>query len=428
MSGNGAGPAGEAEDLRAQVAELRATVERQRAELVLHQSELSQTNAGLMALHAEVDRQRERASFLDEVSRTASASLRAPEVVESLVSLIEGAGEADNAAVWLVPDEVSPAGVGIPEQPPQDEAVRHVLASRNLLAPAGRLLLPLSVGPNLLGVLDLRREVRPFTEDEYPFLRAVALRAAVGLRNAGEYERERYLAERLQRAMLPTPNIPPDLELCARYVPATRGINVGGDWFDAFTRPDGTVVLTVGDVTGHGLEAAVVMGKLQNALHAYALEGHGPADALRLTHSLLSGWGSSLFASAVVVVVDLAAGRLRWSSAGHLPVLLTRPDGSVESLERPNAPLLGIPFAVDVPEYAVDLAPGSGLLLYTDGLVERRTAAIDSGLSRLADALAAVGGLPTAAAGDRILADLLDADAHDDDVCLLLCRWLTPDR
>jgi hypothetical protein len=402
------------------VRELRAIIERQRQELALHQSELSQTNAGLMALHADVDRQRERASFLDEVSRTVSSSLRGPEVIDALVGLVENSEVADTATVWPVPDDFQPAAPH-PEEI-ADDAVRHAMNTHQPVVLGERLLVPLTAGPNLLGVLDLRRDGRPFTADEDPFLRAVAIRAAVGLRNAGEYERERYLAERLQRAMLPTPNIPASLELCARYRPAQRGVNVGGDWFDAFTRPDGTVVLTVGDVTGHGLDAAVIMAKLQNALHAYALEGHGPADALHLTHTVLSDWGSTLFASAVVVAIDLVAGRIRFASAGHLPILLAR-GGEAQFLERPNAPLLGIPFPVRVPEYEADIQPGDELLLYTDGLVERRTASIDAGLRRLAEAVRSVGHLPTAAAGDRILAELLDQDEHDDDVCLLLCRW-----
>ncbi|WP_329812504.1 PP2C family protein-serine/threonine phosphatase, partial [Streptomyces sp. GSL17-113] len=119
--------------------------------------------------------------------------------------------------------------------------------------------------------------------------------------------------------MLPTLAPLRDLGLVARYRSATSGVHVGGDWYDAVTRRDGTVVLTVGDVTGHGVDAAVVMGKLQNALRAYALEGHGPAASLRLVHDLLRGLDTPLYATAVVAEVEPESGLLRWASAGHPP-------------------------------------------------------------------------------------------------------------
>ncbi|HEX3788974.1 MAG TPA: PP2C family protein-serine/threonine phosphatase [Pseudonocardiaceae bacterium] len=408
------------------VRQLRETIQRQQEELRLHQSELEQTNAGLLALHAEVERQRQHSALLDQVSRTASVSLRGKEVVTALVRLIERESVADSAAVWTRtannrlhreswPPEL-PGGVDDPD-------IEAVLANGAPVVRPRRLIVALAVGPNLMGVLDLRRDRADFVEDDLPFVTAVAARAAVGLRNASEYERERELAERLQRAMLPTVDTPAELQLCARYQPAATGVNVGGDWFDAFTRPDGTVVLTVGDVTGHGLDAAVIMGKLQNVLRAYATEGHGPAETLRLTHDLLRGWHSTLFASAVVLDLDLSTGAVRWASAGHLPVLVADAAGDVRQLAGANAPLLGVPFSASATEYLDTVSPGTTLLLYTDGLVERRSAPIDTGLSRLATAFGATASLPADEAGDRILADLLGSDDHDDDVCLLLCRW-----
>ena len=400
---------------------LRETIARQQRELRLHQSELEQTNAGLLALHAEVELQRQRSAFLDEVSRSVSASLRGREVVEALVGLIEREDVAGSAGVWLAADDSRAlTRLPHPESAP-DAAVRRVATGHQPHVEPKRLLLPLTVGPHLMGVLELLRDAE-FAEEEIPFLTAVAARSAVGLRNANEYERERELAERLQHAMLPTLSTPADLELCARYRPAATGVNIGGDWFDAFTRADGTIVLTVGDVTGHGLDAAVVMGKLQNALRAYTAEGHGPAEALKLAHHLLRGLESSLFATAVVADLDLATGRIRWASAGHLP-MLTHGNNGVRYLERPNAPMLGVPFMFDIEEYEETITPGSDLLLYTDGLIERRTEVLDDGLDRLTGAFARVTGLPTDEAGDEILAEMLDEDEHDDDVCLLLCRW-----
>jgi serine phosphatase RsbU (regulator of sigma subunit) len=409
------------------VAQLRATVEQQQRELRMHQSELEQTNAGLLALHAEVERQRQRTAFLDEVSRTVSASLDGRAVIAALVGVLERGGTADSASVWTKGDDDQvlrepPGPAGEP-----DDAVTQVLTGHPAVVRPRRLVVPLAVGPNLVGVLDLRRTDADFTPDELSFVAEVAARAAVGLHNAGEYQRERELASRLQRAMLPTLSSPQGLELWPRYRPATRGYNVGGDWYDGFNRADGTMVLTVGDVTGHGMDAAVIMGRLQHVLRAYAMEGHGPAATLRLAHDLLRGWRSSLLASAVVVELDLATGRLRWASAGHLPVLVAAPAGGIRYLERPNAPLLGVPFGVDTAEYEVCIEPGSSLLLYTDGLVERRTEAIDTGLARLAEVFGSAVHLPTPQAGDHVLTEMLRATEQDDDVCLLLCRWNGPE-
>lgn len=404
------------------VQELRAIIERQQQELEMHRSELEQTNAGLLALHAEVERQRQRSAFLDEVSRTVSASLRGRQVAEALVKLVEREGVATSAAVWLLDDAQRLHREPEPGEP--DSAVRRVVAVRRPVTDEKRILVPLTVGPNLLGVLELCRDEPDFGEDDVPFVTAVAARSAVGLRNAVEYEREREMAEQLQLALLPILDTPADLRLCARYLPAARGVNVGGDWFDAFTRPDGTIVLTVGDVTGHGLEAAVIMGKLQNALRAYATEGHGPAETLRLTHNLLRGWHSSLLATAVVIDLELETGRIRWANAGHLPVFVADANGAVRSLDEPNAPLMGVPFTFEIQEYETDLSPGDTVLLYTDGLVERRAQPIDSGMERLAEVFrAAACGAPDEC-GDRILEEMLGSDEHDDDVCLLLCRWV----
>ena len=405
------------------IARLRETIEQQHQQLRMHQHELEQTNAGLLALHAEVETQRQRLAFLDDVSRSVSASLNAKAVIAALVGLIERAGVADTAAVWTRFDEHDPPRREPHGEGPPGSAVERVLTTGEPVVEARRLVVPLAVGPTVTGVLELSRWDSDFAADDLPFVTAVAARGAGALRNAGEYERERELAERLQRAMLPTLGAPGGLELCARYRPASRGVNVGGDWFDGFTRSDGTMVLTVGDVTGHGLDAAVIMGKLQHALRAYASEGHGPADTLRLAHQLLRGWHSTLLASAVVADLDLAAGRLRWASAGHLPVLVADDDGQVRYLERANAPLLGVPFPVRITEHEVRIEPGMTLLLYTDGLVERRTEDIDTGLSQLAEVFAAALPLSTAEAGDHVLTEMLRSTEQDDDVCLLLCRW-----
>lgn len=395
---------------------LHAALWRREEELSWYSTELAQTNAGLLALHAEVEKQRREADFLDQVSRAASASLSPQEVATSLIKLIEGAGLADSATVQipgtLQDYDGQPAAIGA------SDGVADAADSRPF-----HLRLPMTAGRDVLGILDVLRHRRPYSPEEVRFLSNVAQRAAVGLRNASDYERERQLAERLQVAMLPALSVPAPLRLAARYRPATTGVYVGGDWFDAFTRPDGSAVLIAGDVTGHGVDAAVVMGKLQHALRAYSWEGHGPALALQLTHDLLLGWRTELLATVVVAELDLALGRLRWSSAGHLPPLMADADGATGYLQGANMTLLGAPGPRESRERSVPFGPGCRLLLYTDGLIERRGRDIDDGMVELERAFEEASGCGPADAADHILSRLLTTHHQDDDVCLLMCDW-----
>ncbi|EHR63072.1 PP2C family protein-serine/threonine phosphatase [Saccharomonospora cyanea] len=389
-----------------------------------HQSELEQTNAGLLALHAEIDWQRQRTSFLDEVARASARSLDATHLLDEVAELVRSQGFADTTRVWTL-TEFGLSCLDDPECEP-DQATRSAARTREpARAGALRVSVPLTAGPHVLGVFDLYRNAAEFTEDDLTLAMGIANRVAVGLRNANEYEREHELAERLQRAMLPTLASLRDLGLVARYRSATSGVHVGGDWYDAVTRPDGTVVLTVGDVTGHGVDAAVVMGKLQNALRAYALEGHGPAASLRLVHDLLRGLDTPLYATAVVAELEPETGLLRWTSAGHPPPLLQERGGEVSFLEAEHAPMLGIhiPPGLEFPQHERELPPGSSVALFTDGLIERRTSDLDAGMARLVEAFRTCESDALDARAEHVLKVMLGATDHDDDVCLLMCRW-----
>lgn len=400
---------------------LAGLVQAQERELASSRLELQRTNAGLLALHAEMDRQRRHNAFLDDVSRASATSLNAVEMLGTVARLLSDRRFADVIRVWTVSD----TGLFCPAEPagapdPTTEAAHR---TRELAQDGDRRLsVPLAAGPHVLGVLDLHRADADFGSAEVALARGIADRAAVGLRNAIMYEREHDFAERLQHAMLPDLAPLQGLDVAARYRSATRGIHVGGDWYDAVARSDGTVVLSVGDVTGHGVDAAVVMGKLQNTLHAYAIEGHGPATSLRLVHELLRDWTTSLFATAVVVELDTTTGVLRWASAGHVPPLLEDADGTLSYLDAEHAPLLGIGLQNEIPEHKRQLAPGSSIVLYTDGLIERRSSDMDAGLERLAGVLSATCGDAEPRA-EQVLQAMLGGAAHDDDVCLLLCRW-----
>ncbi|SDN56161.1 PP2C family protein-serine/threonine phosphatase [Allokutzneria albata] len=410
---------------------LLAVITEQRQALSWHQTELQQTNAGLLALHAELEQQRRRLTFLDEISRMLVTSLAEDEVLQRLVQHLVRAGFAETATAWVPVEEALSCTATTEDEIPRMPSAEVVAAARAHRAHAGSglLALPFLVGNQCLGVLELRREQPDYDEDEHELGNHVAGRAAVALRNAREYERERDLAETLQRAMLPALPQAPGIRVCARYRPATRGINVGGDWFDAFIRPDGRLVLTVGDVTGHGIDAALMMGQLQKALRAYAIEGHGPAATLRLVHQLMRTQETGLLATAVLAELDPDSGALRWAGAGHLPMALRARDGSATLLTERQAPLLGLPLAtLEVPEHSTVIEPGGGLLLYTDGLVERRHYDIDTGLRRLVDAFSADPGIQGEPLVRSMLADLLTDSRHEDDMCLLLCERVAPEN
>ncbi|MCP2258511.1 Serine phosphatase RsbU, regulator of sigma subunit [Streptoalloteichus tenebrarius] len=404
-------------------------LDQQAEALTWHQTELEQTNAGLLALHAQLEEQRRRLAFLDRISRELAVSLDPEQVLGTLVRLLRQQEFADEVHIWTLDErgrlhQPLADGWERPDHGGNGVDLAQVLRSDTArLEQAGRRLsLPLRVGPQPLGVLALCRTAASFRPDEQDLASHIASRAALALRNAREYERERELAETLQRAMLPTLPRREHAHVWAEYRPATRGVNIGGDWYDAFFRADGSLVLAIGDVTGHGLDAAVLMGELQNALRAYAVEGHGPGTTLRLVHDLLRQQRTGLFATAQVAVLEPGGTVLRWASAGHLPMMVRDADGRVTPLERAQAPLLGVPMDVTVPEHRTELLPGGEVLLYTDGLVERRGSDLDAGLVRLAEAWRAAPCGPVEGVTHHLLDALLGAGRHEDDVCLLLYR------
>ncbi|GGM45722.1 hypothetical protein GCM10012275_15950 [Longimycelium tulufanense] len=390
-----------------------------------YQRELQQTNTGLLALHAELERQRWQLAFLDEVTRRSATSLHLGQMTRILVELLRDNGFADDAAVWMVDEGGRPRRIPREGTASTADEVREVLrgGGTRLANHSRQLLTPLDVGSQRWGVLELARRRSPFRPEEKVLARHLAGRVAITVRNAREYQRERELAETLQRAMLPEPPAVAGLEFEAEYRPASRGINIGGDWYDVLVRRDGTVVLAVGDVTGHGLDAAILMGQLQNALRAYALEGHGPARTLELMHQLTRQAPTRLFATAAVV--ELApGGELRCALAGHLPPMLSDSSGRIRVLEGATAPMLGLPIDRPFAEQVDVMPPGGNVLLYTDGLVERRGCDIDSRLDTLAGTLSAVAGQNAADAARTLLHTMLGEERHADDVCLLVCRRL----
>jgi serine phosphatase RsbU (regulator of sigma subunit) len=268
-----------------------------------------------------------------------------------------------------------------------------------------------------------------FTDAELRTADIASRRAALALDNARLTTAQTRVAERLQRSLLSPPVQPDNLQLAVRYRPAVQDVSIGGDWYDAFLQPDGSTVLVIGDVMGHDLEAAAVMGQLKTLVRAIAYDRQdAPADLMRRVDLAVVGLDVASLATALVARVeqdddDRVAGlrRVRWASAGHPVPMLLQADGKVLDLDGPVGPPLGIGWSGDRADGITVVPAGSTLLLFTDGLFERRTGDLDQGRDRLRTAVEDLAGEPLEQLCDGLLADLL-ADGAEDDVALLAVR------
>ncbi|MGW2023900.1 PP2C family protein-serine/threonine phosphatase [Streptomyces decoyicus] len=241
------------------------------------------------------------------------------------------------------------------------------------------------------------------------------------LRRARVREREVVLA--LQEAMLPAPRPVGHHRAAVRYRPAVGALNVCGDWYDLAELPGDRMAVAVGDVVGHGLAAACVMGQLRSALSAAARVADGPARALEVLGIYARSVEGAESTTAVQTVIDWSTHTLSYSSAGHPPPALLHPDGTVELLDGATDPPLGArPEHVDRPEAQVAFADDAVLVLYTDGLIERRQEDIDVGLARLAEALTRHRGADAETLAEALLVDLLPPGGATDDAALVVVR------
>ncbi|WP_329110840.1 SpoIIE family protein phosphatase [Micromonospora sp. NBC_01699] len=260
------------------------------------------------------------------------------------------------------------------------DAVSPVLWHKGIRSLVG---VPMLAGKDLVGVLHVgTRAVRRFTPDDVHLLQLVADRAALACQ-ARLSSIDRAAALALQRSLLPArlPNVP-GVDTAARYVPGHQA-GIGGDWYDVFALPSGWLGLVVGDVSGHGLAAAVVMGRLRSALRAYTLECDDPADALTRLDRKVHHFEAGNLATVLYVMVSPERDRLHVSLAGHLPPMLVRPGCPADLLTLPVDPPLGVGRVRRRRTTVVDFPPEAVLVCYTDGLVERRDELIDIGLERL---------------------------------------------
>lgn len=289
----------------------------------------------------------------------------------------------------------------------------------------------LSEGELIIGVVQIGCcSPRRLTDDDVVLLRLTADRVALAIDHARAFGREHRIAETLQRSLLPDalPALP-GITLAARYLPAASESEVGGDWYDAIPLPGGRILLVMGDVSGKGLAAASMLGALRNAIRAYGIEGHGPAEIAELVNRLVL-WDDSHdhMATLVLAVLDAVSGTLDWVNAGHPPPLMIDGSGRTSFLEGTRSVPLGV---LALPAYRAErttVAPGGAVVLYTDGLIERRGEHLETGMAALA-AAAADGPLLAGALCDRVLATAAPTGAATDDVAILaLCHVALGER
>ena len=246
---------------------------------------------------------------------------------------------------------------------------------------------------------------------------------------------QRELSDRLQQALLTPPPEPDHLHVAVRYQPAEHDAQVGGDWYDAFLQPDGATMLVIGDVVGHGSDAAAAMGQLRGLLRALAYDNdESPAATLTRAERVAEGLAVSTLATAILARVERQPDRpvvgqrvLRWSNAGHIPPILLAEDGTTTLLESRPDLMLGVDTGVHRDDHTADLPDGSTLLLVTDGLVERRGSDLDEGLDRLRAVLADLGEQPLEELLDTVLARLVPRRGEDD-VAIVAVRSYPEDR
>jgi phosphoserine phosphatase RsbU/P len=417
---------------------------------------------------------RERLRFLAEVSEALISTLDTGESAQTLAELVvgrlcdwaivsvrgdDGVG-ADHALAHADParladvraylggrvpgggDESPMVQALLSGQPVQLTTIDHAMIEVSLgtdearaawgrLGTASCTIVPLRARGETFGALTLLNSFPrpPHTEMQIATAVEAARRGALALDNARLYGRQQRVAETLQRSLLSPPPHPDGLEIAVRYLPASTHMHVGGDWYDGIQQPDGATLLVIGDVVGHNVDAAAAMGQIRSIVRSIAYDRReSPARILARVDDVLTGLHIPTLATVLVARIEQAPDRaaprrytLCWSSAGHLPPLVLRPDGAVDVLGTPPEPLLGTGSVHRRSDHEGVLGPGDTLLLYTDGLVEHGRIDLDAGIARLTGVLSQLGDLSVENLGDQVLARIL-RHRSDDDIALIAVR------
>ncbi len=409
-------------------------------------------------LFDEERRMRRRSEALQDMTASLSGSVSQLDVATVAVAETMAAVDADAGALAVVVDErmrltpLTKSGyaddelrpwldVRLDEANPATRAVRRrisrlyeslddiadefpeVVAALARTGHQSFLFVPLVVGGNANGVLVTSwSEPNVLSDEERSFVQTLASQAAQAFERARQFESERTIAETLQRSVLPVslPQVA-GVRIGARYLPGTEEVDVGGDWFDAITLANGRLGLVVGDVVGKGVQSAATMAQLRNALRAFALDQMKPSSTITRLNRLAYGASETAFATLTYVVIDPSTRNCRFTSAGHPPPLAVYPDRRAEFLEGGRGLPLGAAPDTNYVQDVVELPVGTTLLLYTDGLIERRNKTIDEGLAQLFAAA-----LEAPPDPERLLEHVLDslvgAADRRDDIALLAVR------
>jgi anti-sigma regulatory factor (Ser/Thr protein kinase)/GAF domain-containing protein len=306
-----------------------------------------------------------------------------------------------------------------------DDPLQPALEAEGLVSAA---LFPLGAARRVHGVLLLGwRTAQALDPDDRAFAGTFASQCGQALDRAIRYESERTIAETLQQSVLPQALPEVDgVTFAARYLPGEAGVDVGGDWYDAFALADGSIALVVGDVVGKGVQAAATMGQLRNSLRAFASEHNDPGKVVRRLSRMVDALPEAPFATLAYLVLDPTRRRCRYVVAGHPPPLLVTPSGTAAYLEEGRSLPLGVDGDAPVEVAETVLEPGATIVLYTDGLVERRDAPLDEGLERVRHTAGSVSASPDTLI-DHVLRGVFDGVERDDDVAMLVVR-LEPTR
>ncbi|HET7397574.1 MAG TPA: SpoIIE family protein phosphatase [Intrasporangium sp.] len=412
---------------------------------VLVTAELRASPAGDQEIHVAVSSATERARYehelraartsaqrsaahlrlLQEATAALSQALGVTAVADALVAAARGSLGAASATVWLadadqrlVPHRGDVAGAG---EPPVE-----VRAGGMAVEEPDRVVIPLQGQSRLQGALVVVAREGAGDEPLDPdVLTAVGQQAGLALDRARLYEQSATVAHELQHALLDVePPVDDRFTVAAAYRPGVEMLSIGGDWYDVFGDGDRLLHLGVGDVVGRGLTAATAMGQLRTAVRVLAGPDLGPADLLARLDGFVDRVDAAQMATLAYAELDLGTGVVRFACAGHPPPVLLPSDGPPRLLWQGRSAPLGAYLDPHVREEGhLQLAPGDRLLLYTDGLVERRDRDWDEGLHLLVAAATAAQAAPPAEAVRSLMAALLEDESARDDVCVLLLAW-----
>jgi serine phosphatase RsbU (regulator of sigma subunit)/GAF domain-containing protein len=370
-----------------------------------------------------------QADTVDDAVHAAAEELRRLWRARRVLAVTFPTRSPGTEAVTGIPRLVS---VGEPAQwvdlPSQTQQMLSSVRDGDLLTPnttkPGTAAIALQHPEGVLVVWIDLAEQRPYTLEDQTLLTVLAGRLGQGLQRVHQVDQQRETALALQHAMLGPADLPHGFAV--RYQAASWPLQVGGDWYDVVDLEDGRIALIVGDCVGHGLAAAAVMGQLRSACRALLFDNPSPAAALARMDRFAARLPGAQCTTAVCAVLDPETGELVYSSAGHPPPILVHADGTIQMLDDGHTLAMGVRPNWSRPEATVTLPARATLLLYTDGLVERRRISLDDGISRAATLVQDGRASPLDDLANQIMSGLAPSGGYQDDVALLLYRQPAP--